>query len=65
MTAHANTIVVGGGIVGAATAYFLSRKGVRVTLIEANTDEATDFDAGLFRLDRPALRANNERHGRW
>src|SRR5262249_46141983 len=27
-------LVVGGGIVGAATAYFLARKGVRVTLIE-------------------------------
>ncbi len=35
MSASPDTIIVGGGIVGAATAYFLARKGVRVHLLEA------------------------------
>ena len=34
MTGSAEILVVGGGVVGAATAYFLSRKGVHATLVE-------------------------------
>jgi glycine/D-amino acid oxidase-like deaminating enzyme len=32
---HTDVIVIGGGIVGAASAYYLSRRGLRVTLLEA------------------------------
>lgn len=35
MSATSDAIVVGGGLVGAATAYFLARRGVRVLLLEA------------------------------
>lgn len=31
---HADVVVVGGGIAGCATAYYLARRGVRVTLLE-------------------------------
>jgi NADPH-dependent 2,4-dienoyl-CoA reductase/sulfur reductase-like enzyme len=31
-----SAIVIGSGIVGAATAYFLAKKGVRVTLIDSS-----------------------------
>jgi glycine/D-amino acid oxidase-like deaminating enzyme len=34
-------------------------------LAQAMTGEAPDFDLGLFRLDRPGLRANNDQHRRW
>jgi len=34
-------------------------------LAQAMSGEAADFDLGLFRLDRPGLRANNEQHRRW
>jgi glycine/D-amino acid oxidase-like deaminating enzyme len=34
-------------------------------LAQAMSGEAPDFDLGLFRLDRPGLRANNEQHRRW
>ena len=37
MSGRVDVIVVGGGIVGAATAYFLARRKVPVLLIEAET----------------------------
>ena len=37
MNSAADVIVVGGGIVGAATAYFLARRKIKVLLIEAET----------------------------
>lgn len=37
MTAHADVLVVGGGIVGAASAYFLARRGFRTLLLEGRS----------------------------
>ncbi len=34
-------------------------------LAESLAGEASEFDVNDFRLDRPALRANQETHGRW
>ncbi|MGH7366508.1 MAG: NAD(P)/FAD-dependent oxidoreductase [Candidatus Rokuibacteriota bacterium] len=34
---HADVVVVGGGIIGAATAYYLARRGARVVLVEKRT----------------------------
>ena len=34
ITRHADVVVVGGGIAGCATAYYLARRGVKVTLLE-------------------------------
>ena len=36
MTASPDVLVIGGGVVGAATAYYLARRGVSVTLLEAD-----------------------------
>lgn len=44
----ARTIVIGGGILGAATTYRLAKEGVEVTLIDAaNEGQATDAGAGI------------------
>ena len=32
-----DVVVIGGGIIGAATAYFLSKEGRKVKVIESNT----------------------------
>ena len=37
LTSSTDVLVIGGGIVGAASAYYLSKAGVRVTLLEAET----------------------------
>ncbi len=37
MASSTDVLVIGGGIVGAASAYYLARAGVRVTLLEAET----------------------------
>ncbi len=44
-----NVIVVGGGIIGCCTAYYLARAGVRVTLLERGPlcSEASSANAGL------------------
>ena len=34
MERHADVVVVGAGIVGCATAYYLARRGVRVVVVE-------------------------------
>ena len=51
-----NVIVVGGGIVGSATAYHLARAGVEVTLFDrADEGRATDAGAGIL---SPATSSN-------
>jgi glycine oxidase ThiO len=47
-----NAVIVGGGIVGCAVAYYLAREGVRVTLLEraALCSEASSAGAGLAGL---------------
>lgn len=44
-------VIVGGGIVGACSAYFLARRGHSVTVVEASSigDGATGLSAGAFR----------------
>jgi len=47
-----NAVVVGGGVVGCAVAYYLARDGARVTLLEraALCSEASSAAAGLAGL---------------
>ncbi|MCS7050844.1 MAG: glycine oxidase ThiO [Thermomicrobium sp.] len=46
---HADVVVIGGGVIGATIAYGLSRRGLRVTLIERETigDGASMASAGI------------------
>ena len=50
MAWNADVVIVGGGIVGCATAYFLAKKGVKATLIESEAvgSCASGFAAGLL-----------------
>lgn len=50
MAATAEVVIVGGGVVGCATAYYLARRGVRATVIEKETigSCASGFAAGLL-----------------
>jgi len=50
MTDKAEVVIVGGGIVGCTTAYFLARKGVKATIIEKEAvgSCASGFAAGLL-----------------
>src|SRR5699024_9322032 len=42
-------IIIGGGIAGASSAYYLSKEGVDVTLIDrSDTGQATDAAAGII-----------------
>jgi len=38
MSKHSDVIIIGGGIIGNATAYYLAKKGVTVTVLEASKD---------------------------
>ncbi len=42
MTSMSDTIVIGGGVMGVTTAWELAQRGVRVTLLEATSDLATE-----------------------
>ncbi|QSB14894.1 FAD-binding oxidoreductase [Natronosporangium hydrolyticum] len=46
MTGHPDVVVVGAGIIGAACAYYLSRAGARVTVLEAVSVAAGTSSAG-------------------
>ena len=50
MAGRADVVIVGGGMVGSATAYFLARKGVKATIIEKEGvgSFASGFAAGLL-----------------
>ena len=50
MAETADVVIVGGGIVGAATAYFLSKEGMKATIIEARSVAgcASGYAAGLL-----------------
>jgi D-amino-acid dehydrogenase len=65
-TSH--TIVVGGGVIGASTAYFLARRGERVTLLEQNElgsgssfGNAGQITPGHLPLPQPGTMARNIR----
>ena len=60
--ADSHTVVVGGGVVGVCSAYYLARRGRRVTLLETETidDGASTGNAGIVAighlpLPRPGL----------
>ncbi|HWB19313.1 MAG TPA: FAD-dependent oxidoreductase [Phycisphaerales bacterium] len=55
MSSH--TIIVGGGIIGVTTAYYLARAGHRVTLLERNQlhEGASKGNAGIIALGHPPL----------
>ena len=50
MAASTDVIIVGGGVVGCATAYFLSKRGVTATVLEKDSvgKHASGFAAGLL-----------------
>ena len=50
MTETAEVVIIGGGIVGCATGYFLARRGVQVTIVEKEAvgSCASGFAAGLL-----------------
>ncbi|HBI42294.1 MAG TPA: glycine oxidase ThiO [Planctomycetales bacterium] len=50
MTDHADVLIVGGGVIGLTTAYFLAQEGVRVTLIDKGDfgREASWAGAGII-----------------
>ncbi len=52
-----HTIVVGAGIVGVSTAYYLSRRGRRVTVIEMGDigNGASSGNAGIVALGHPPI----------
>jgi len=54
-----HVVVVGGGVVGVCSAYFLARRGVRVTLVEreaiAGREAASFGNAGLISVGHPPL----------
>ena len=54
---NAHTIVVGGGIVGVSTAYYLARRGHRVTLLErGDIGAGASFgNAGIIAIGHPPL----------
>src|SRR5688572_2505788 len=51
------TIVVGAGVVGVCTAYYLAKRGHRVTIVERDNieDGASKGDAGIIALGHPPL----------
>ena len=55
--AGAHTIVVGGGIVGVSSAYYLARRGHRVTLIERGDlgSGSSSGNAGIIAIGHPPL----------
>jgi D-amino-acid dehydrogenase len=57
MKKEIHTLVVGGGIVGLSAAYFLSRRGARVTVIERDelAQGASSGNAGILALGHPPL----------
>ncbi len=54
---QAHTIVIGGGIVGVSTAYYLARRGHRVTLLERGDlgSGASYGNAGIIAIGHPPL----------
>jgi D-amino-acid dehydrogenase len=63
-----HTIVVGGGVIGASTAYYLARRGERVTLLEQNElgsgssfGNAGQITPGHLPLPQPGTMARNLR----
>ncbi|HXV76791.1 MAG TPA: FAD-dependent oxidoreductase [Candidatus Polarisedimenticolaceae bacterium] len=55
--ANRHTVIVGGGIVGLSSAYFLARRGERVTVVERDTPGrgASSGNAGILALGHPPL----------
>ena len=55
--AREHTIVIGGGIVGVSAAYYLARRGHRVTLVERGEigDGASSGSAGIIAIGHPPL----------
>src|SRR5438105_2705973 len=56
MSAHPDVLVLGGGVIGLTTAYFLAREGVRVTLLDKGDfgQEASWAGAGILPPGNPA-----------
>jgi len=56
MAEHSDILIIGGGVIGLTTAYFLAREGVRVTVLDQSDfgREASWAGAGILPPGRPA-----------
>ncbi len=56
MTAHPEVLIIGGGVIGLTTAFFLAREGTRVTIVERGEpgQEASWAGAGILPPGNPA-----------
>jgi len=56
MSKHADVLIIGGGVIGLTTAYFLAREGARVTVIDKGDfgQEASWAGAGILPPARPS-----------
>lgn len=57
MTTSNSTIIIGGGVVGVCVAYYLAKRGHKVTVLEGNAidDGASKGNAGIIALGHPPL----------
>jgi glycine oxidase len=57
MTKHPDVLIIGGGVIGLTTAYFLAREGVRVEIVDKDDfgQEASWAGAGILPPGNPAL----------
>src|SRR5436190_20334328 len=55
MAEHADTLIIGGGVIGLTTAYFLAGEGVRVTLVDQGDfgQQASWAGAGIIPPGNP------------
>ncbi|NIR67427.1 MAG: FAD-dependent oxidoreductase, partial [candidate division Zixibacteria bacterium] len=58
VTVGQNVVVIGGGMVGCETAYYLAERGSKVTIIEIQKRMATDMGLMVRRRLMDGLRAN-------
>src|ERR1700716_258738 len=57
MTKHPDVLIIGGGVIGLTTAYFLAREGVRVEVVDKGDfgQEASWAGAGILPPGNPSL----------
>lgn len=64
---HADVIIIGGGIIGVSTVYYLAKKGTSVTLCEKGhiAGEQSSRNWGWMRLKRPVVSLSFDERRVW